>query len=164
MDDVTQEVLCVLAFHRKPLEVRPRRGRPRRRARTARIAAATLRQLAEHTRRRAQLRRGDVLGAELFSARSTPSAEDLALAFAPIARLRRALEQLDQTEPALHAVLDLTTDGAPLANAAARLGIPVGTAWTRLLRARGAVRVLYHREACPRRAAGGVAGAREEAT
>lgn len=157
VDDITQEVLCVLAFHSKPLEVPAgRTPRTTEQARTATIAAATRMQLTEHTRRQAQLRRGDVLGAEVFSARFTPSAEDLALAFAPIGRLRRALAKLEQTAPALHAVLDLTAGGATITATAAQLGIPAGTAWTRLLRARGAVRVLFRREA--QRDAGDVAG------
>lgn len=162
VDDITQEVLFALAFHHKPLEVPERRThRTLEQARTATIAAATRIQLTEHARRQAQLRRGDVLGAEVFSARFTPSAEDLALAFAPIGRLRRALAKLEQSEPALYRLLDLTIDGATMTAAAARLRLPLGTVCTRLRMARAAVRVLFRRESLPQRAdddGGGVTG------
>jgi DNA-directed RNA polymerase specialized sigma24 family protein len=70
---------------------------------------------------------------------SQPSAEDMALAHTPIVLLRDAVAELEQTAPHLAALLLAYLAEAPIAETAAALGIPEGTGWNRLGRARRAV-------------------------
>lgn len=139
-DDVTQEVLCALAFRPEPIDVPP--GFTPERARAAFLWAVVQRQVANRARRQARLRMEVAVPANEIYQYSAPSAETQALASEALTALRLALEKLKEAAPELHEVLDHVTGGKPIARLASRLGLPLGTAWNRLRRARAALRAL----------------------
>lgn len=143
VDDVTQEVLCGLAFRRDPLEVPE--GLAPAQVRAAFLWRVVERLVAHHRRRQARYQAGARLWADVLPQDPVPSAEEQVLAFEPFGTLHRALAELKDREPALHAVLVLVAEGIPIGRVAALLEIPQGTAWDRLRRARDAMCALFRR-------------------
>jgi DNA-directed RNA polymerase specialized sigma24 family protein len=120
VDDITQEVLIALDTRRTAFQAPP--GRTRAGAWRAFVW-------------------GDQ-GAAEGSERIASSTEDLTLAERPRALFRRAVAALP---PPLGAVMELHLADLPMPAAAARLGIPYDTAWTRLRAAVEEVRATVRR-------------------
>jgi DNA-directed RNA polymerase specialized sigma24 family protein len=76
---------------------------------------------------------------------AAPSIEEKILRRGPLTLLHAAVDQLRVTAPELHAVMRYELDGVPISRAAAELGIPRGTAYTRARRGRAALRGLLRR-------------------
>lgn len=140
VDDVMQEVLRALAFRRDPIAV-PEGVTPRQ-ARRMFLHGVVARQVANYARRLTRLNLGDTLWQDIHSPEPPPSTEELVLALAWIGSVRRAIERLGETEPELREVIERLLGGEPIAGFAARSSIPEGTAWSRLRRARIALRAL----------------------
>lgn len=139
VDDITQEVLIALDTRRTAFRVPP--GRTRAGAWRAFVWGVVDRQVASFRRERARLRRGDQSAAE-HAGPSAPSLEDVTIAEGPRALFRRAVAALP---PPLGAVMELHLADLPMPTAAARLGIPYATAWTRLRAAVEEVRATVRR-------------------
>lgn len=163
-EDIVQEALIAYSRYPRAPVIPP--GRTPAQARLCLLWGIVLRQVARHRSDRARrARRGETPmsarttrrpddGDPLFDDRasgfdlarvSSPSAEDLLLQHARTALLRAAVRELAATHPALHAVIELHLEGMPMSRVAARLGIPLGTAWTRLRLAREALRETLRR-------------------
>ena len=138
-DDVAQEVLIALEATRPAFQVPP--GRTRAGAWRAFVWGVVDRQVASFRRERARLRRGDQ-GAAEEDEPIAPSLEDVTIAEGPRALLRRAVVALT---PPLRVVMELHLSDLPMPAAAARLGIPYATAWTRLRAAVEEVRATVRR-------------------
>lgn len=76
---------------------------------------------------------------------AAPSVEDQILTRGRCTLLRAAVDALRTVAPELHEVLAGELEGLPVAVLAARLGIPLGTAYTRAQRGRDAVRAQLRR-------------------
>jgi DNA-directed RNA polymerase specialized sigma24 family protein len=138
-DDITQEVLIVLAARRATFRA-PEGGNVAE-AWSAFVWGVVVRQVASFRREQARLRRGDERAAE-EPAPIAPSMEEVVIAEAPRALFRRAVAAL---APPLSAVMDLHLADLPMPAAAARLDIPAGTAWTRFRAACAEVRATVRR-------------------
>lgn len=143
-EDITQEVLCALAFRRSPIDVPD--GLTTEQARGAFLRGVVERQVARHLRRSAHLRRGDTLWSGLAARDAAPSAEELSIDLAPRRSLRRAIEHLRQLDPDLYEVAEHVACGRPLMTLVAELKLPEGTVRSRLRRARAALRGLIEQD------------------
>ncbi len=159
VDDVTQEVLCALAFHRWDIEVSA--DRTPAQAREAFTAGVVKHQVARYRRDRARRR---ILLSRFGTAvrdAARPSVEELLVAGAPAVMLDRALARLRETHPEHYAVLSLAAgDVATPHSAAALLGIPASTASSRYRLGCRAVRAMLTRWAAEEASAAGRAAFR----
>lgn len=138
VQDVTQEVLVVLA------RARPRfhapGGRDPQDAWRAFIRVVIDRQVKSYRRSRARRAAGE-RGALAEACVSVPSMEEAMIASEPLLRMHQAMSALERNSPQLHAVVSLHLDGLSTPIIGRMLGIPGGTAWTRLRHARKMLRV-----------------------
>lgn len=134
VEDVTQEVLCALAFRRAPLFV-PAGSTPER-ARRLFLWGVVQRQVANHRRRAARRRLGDIFCFEAVQRDPEPTAEAVLMELSNLGVLARALAWLAETHPELFEVLERVLSGERISAIACRLRLPEGTVWTRLRRAR----------------------------
>lgn len=139
VDDITQEVLLVLARRRATFEVPPGGNGPD--AWRAFVWGVVVRQVASFRRESARRRHAEE-GAAEETEPIAPSMEAAVIAEAPRTMFRRAVAGL---APPLGAVMELHLADLPMASAAARLEIPPATAWTRLRAACAAVRATVRR-------------------
>ncbi len=132
-DDVAQE--AALALHRAASILE-------RRALVWGVAKNTA---AQHLR--AKMVRDRVLeeAASLLRPSPAPAAEELAIAHGPRVMLERAIEKMKGTEPQPFQVISLHLDGLSVPEIAIALGVPYGTAATRLQRARAVLRATLER-------------------
>lgn len=133
LDDVTQET--ALTLHRTTSVVERR----------ALVWGIARNKAASHRRTREKRRRVFEETAPLMRAQPSPTAEDLAIAHGQSAILHRAIEELKDAAPRLHEVLSLYLDGLTVAEIAAMLPVPRGTAETRFRRARMVLRETVRR-------------------
>ena len=148
-DDVAQAVVAAFARYSRPCMVPP--GHAPAEARRFLLSGFVRRQVARHraecARRWARgggpMRghgRGEHASALEGLHAAAPSAEERILERSRITLLRAAVEELRTEAPELHAVMQGELLGVPIPLLAARLGIPVGTAYTRSRLGRKAVR------------------------
>jgi DNA-directed RNA polymerase specialized sigma24 family protein len=137
-DDITQEVLIVLAARREAFCAPP--GANEAEAWSAFVWGVVVRQVARFRRERGRQRRADQCAEP--PAPSVPSLEDVMIAEAPRALFRRAVAALASP---LGAVMELHLLDLSMPAAAARLEIPAGTAWTRFRAARDEVHAMVRR-------------------
>lgn len=136
-DDLAQEVLIVLSRRGAVFEAREH-GSPEQ-AQRAFLFEVTTRITANHRRKCAQHRASEHDAATHVSDDAAPSAEDLALGHGARRLLREAIEEMERSEPTLHAVLALHLGEASTPQIAAQLGLLEGTVSTRLRLARAMV-------------------------
>jgi len=134
VDDIAQE--AALALHRadSPLE---------RRA----LAWGIARRLSMRHRRRSALHgRAMEDASRLASSPPEPTPEDRVFAHDTAAILERAITALRAAEPTLYEVLMHHLEGLSVVAIAKRIGVPEGTAYNRLRRAREEIRATVQRE------------------
>ena len=146
VDDVAQEVATVL--HKKTSSTPSESDTTTRPAleRRALVWGVARRAALSHRRRCARVRRA-MEAAQLMTAPAEPTPEEHAIEHEDAAHVEHAIEALRTAEPALYEVLSRRLDGHAVPAIAEAIGVPEGTAYTRLRLAREALGATARRRA-----------------